>query len=145
MVILNFLSIFIRNVWPFLTLHETPWHLWGSAEISDTKTIFFRGCTKLILKGLGMLPIPTEIDGGNYNSLTLIFNGGCFMKPTQKWYFWPFLWSKIAFLVNFAQICQNNMKIWTVDITLFVFVKSQNCKIAKSQSQSQSQYNESNA
>ena len=34
-----------------------------------------------------------------------IWHSGCFMKPTHKWYFWPFLYPKIAFFVIFAQIC----------------------------------------
>ena len=34
-----------------------------------------------------------------------IWHSGRIMKPTQKWYFWPFLCPKIAFLVIFAQIC----------------------------------------
>ena len=32
-----------------------------------------------------------------------IWHSGCFMKPTHKLYFWPFLYPKIAFFVTFAQ------------------------------------------
>ena len=53
-----------------------------------------------------------------------IWHSGCFMKPTHKWYFWPFLYPKIAFFVIFAQICPKNMNFWMVDITFFVFVVS---------------------
>ena len=53
-----------------------------------------------------------------------IWHSGCFMKPTHKWYFWPFLYPKIAFFVIFAQICPKIVIIWTVDITFFVFVVS---------------------
>ena len=34
-----------------------------------------------------------------------IWHSGRIMKPARKWYFWPFLCPKIAFLVSFAQIC----------------------------------------
>ena len=53
-----------------------------------------------------------------------IWHSGYFMKPTHKWYFWPFLYQKIAFFVIFAQICPKNMYFWMVDITFFVFVVS---------------------
>ena len=53
-----------------------------------------------------------------------IWHSGCFMNPTHKWYFWPFLYPKITFFVIFAQICPKNMNFWMVDITFFVFVVS---------------------
>ena len=31
-----------------------------------------------------------------------IWHSGCFMKPTHKWYFWPFLYPTIAFFVIFC-------------------------------------------
>ena len=52
-------------------------------EISDTKKIFFQGCTKPTPKGLGMLLIPTEIDrGGRYG--TQIQDSLGLVSPWQK-------------------------------------------------------------
>ena len=53
-----------------------------------------------------------------------IWHSGRIMKPARKWYFWSFLCPKIAFFVIFAQMCPKKGKIWTVDITFFVFVVS---------------------
>ena len=55
---------------------------------------------------------PTSKKNFSENSLVLmlyIWHSGCFMKPTHKRYFWPFLYPKIAFFVIFAQICPKNM------------------------------------
>jgi len=56
-----------------------------------------------------------------------IWHSARIMKPARKWYFWPFLCPKIAFLVSFAQIGPKNGKIWMVDIT-FLYLSSRGIK-----------------